>query len=913
MNRDALHSASLGAVVGGGGGTDPRVYVEPRPASDPGDENSDLGSDAGWHLTVGSDSDGEPTAAYEDEQTSLHPRHQQGNSAPLEVSNSAIGSLRIGDEAAERDAVVASTTSMPPLVANAPQGPVAPTESAPIAVGGVVSGSSGDTLDRGREECEAVSEPRKYEAPVISNSALPAATGGQVGGDAAVATAEAAAAAAAAADEDDELGMINIIRGFQGIKRTTAQTAGATLPPPSAIRGIRYEPSAGADGLVGPPGVAIPAPSSSPAGLDASSGSENHLTVDQRGSVTSGTEALEDLGGADAVSGAKPRHDKEADGRAVCAGLSSSKEGSPESWIQRSGPRLLGRASVTSSESSTVVASAQQSLPSHRLSDTGGGESGTPVGTPMLTGSDARGSPGLADAMAASAGTGRSSQVPQPLVNPSFMRPPATSSGSAAGLADRSSVQVPGAASVPLSASSEFTILECVVEMLKGSSCLKRRNFFQVTEANAWLDPDMSAIRYRTVPKKGPVQEDKLVVAKVRRISNTDREIKIWVDEKKSVDFILPTKERACVWLSGLCCLVPARASIKSHSKYKQVTERRALYDPLSDYWNGKPLTDRKWFKQYILLGSIGRGAFGKVKIALSRSDFRFYAVKVLSKAMMRKQNRNSAFERVSNHGAPLAGYAADGEAALDVNEVTVMRKLNHPNVVKLYDTYDDVVNDRLFIVLEYVANGPVMNSSKLSGAIPVSKSQVRPIFVDAVAGLMYLHSQGVVHRDFKPENLLLAGDQRAKISDFGSAKAYGESEILGKEEATPSAQRTTVGTPAFTAPELCLSEKSPRVTGIPFAADIWSLGATLYYMCYGRAPFLAKSVFEMYDAICSLEVQFPPGTDLSGPIPCLLRTLLEKNPGRRATFRDILFSPFLADGMDAQVQARVEALRTLL
>jgi serine/threonine protein kinase len=470
----------------------------------------------------------------------------------------------------------------------------------------------------------------------------------------------------------------------------------------------------------------------------------------------------------------------------------------------------------------------------------------------------------------------------------------------------------------PSPATNEFSFLECVVSLLRGSSCLKRKNVILVNEASIWLSPDMLAVKYRTQSKKG-TSTDEFLLSKVRKLKATDREISVLVDEKKSLDFILPSREKALIWLSGLCCLVPALASVKSRHKH---LEYRGNYDPLSDSWNGKALSSRKCFNEFILLGSIGRGAFGKVKLALSRENRQFYAVKVLSKSMMRKQNRNSVFDRsapqaVSQNVAPLPLlYGAPGPdggstSIGDVNEIAIMRKLDHPNVIRMHGMFDDVENDRLFIVVEFVACGPVMNSSKLTGAIPLLEHRVRQVFIDVLAGLQYLHHHNIVHRDLKPENLLCAGDASVKISDFGAAKMYDDNDGSGDDDNSAYSHRTTVGTPAFTAPELCLSEKSPQAPPRGFPSDIWSLGATLFYMVYGRAPFLAKSVFEMYDAICTKSLEFPDTPSASRHLRDLLTIMLEKSPEKRATFATILHSPWLTENADTV--ERVVQLRELI
>jgi serine/threonine protein kinase len=491
---------------------------------------------------------------------------------------------------------------------------------------------------------------------------------------------------------------------------------------------------------------------------------------------------------------------------------------------------------------------------------------------------------------------------------------PASASTSAPGGAAKSTANVmlpagssPGVLS-PSPASNDMTFLECVVDLLRGCSCLKRKNIVWALDSQIWLTPDMSTVKYRTLTKKGTVT-DEFLVSKVRKVRATEREITITADDKnKAVEFIFPSREKTNIWLSGLCCLVPSRAAVKS--RYK-LLEQRQNYDPLQDSWEGKPLSSRKRFNEYILLGTIGRGAFGKVKLALSSENRQFYAVKVLCKFMMRKQNRASVFDRTSQEIRKSSGVGTSEQEQFpfaDVNEISIMKILDHPNVVKMRSIFDDVENDRLYIVVEFVACGPVMSSSRLTGAQPLREDRVREIFLDVFAGLQYLHYNGIVHRDLKPDNLLKAGDQTVKISDFGAAKLYEDVPDKSNDEDTGLPNyRTTVGTPAFTAPELCLSEKSPPAPVQSFAADIWSLGATLYYMLYGRAPYFAKSVFEMYDAICTQPLEFPELPKTSRHVRDLMRDMMERLPEKRATFERILCSPWLRE--DAELRERVAEL----
>lgn len=109
------------------------------------------------------------------------------------------------------------------------------------------------------------------------------------------------------------------------------------------------------------------------------------------------------------------------------------------------------------------------------------------------------------------------------------------------------------------------------------------------------------------------------------------------------------------------------------------------------------------------------------------------------------------------------------------------------------------------------------------------------------------------------------------------------------------------VGTPAFTAPELSLFRgAAPREAPDPFAADMWSVGATLFYLVYGRAPFLASSVLDMYAAVRSQELVLPDSPATSPALGAFLRRLMDKDPATRLTLPEALASPWLAEAASA-------------
>lgn len=145
----------------------------------------------------------------------------------------------------------------------------------------------------------------------------------------------------------------------------------------------------------------------------------------------------------------------------------------------------------------------------------------------------------------------------------------------------------------------------------------------------------------------------------------------------------------------------------------------------------------------------------------------------------------------------------------------------------------DDPEEDKLYLVLELLDQGPVMGDE----APPLSEAAARAALLETCAGLAHLHAQGVVHGDLKPGNLLRGADGRVRIVDFGTASVP-----PGGVDAPIT---RSPGTPAFTAPECCAGGAySGR------RADLWALGATLYMLLVGRPPFPGHNLLDTYESI---------------------------------------------------------------
>jgi calcium/calmodulin-dependent protein kinase kinase 2 len=210
--------------------------------------------------------------------------------------------------------------------------------------------------------------------------------------------------------------------------------------------------------------------------------------------------------------------------------------------------------------------------------------------------------------------------------------------------------------------------------------------------------------------------------------------------------------------------------------------------------------------------------------------------------------------------------------------EIAIMKKLNHPNLVSLLEVLDDPTEDSLYMVLEMCKKGVVMKIGMDEGADPYDSESCRCWFRDLILGIEYLHAQGVVHRDIKPDNLLLTEDDVLKIVDFGVSEIF--------EKSSEMLTAKSAGTPAFLPPELCVA-KHGDISGK--AADIWSMGVTLYCLRFGQIPFGHSGVLQLYESIKNDEVEIP--CDCEEDFKDLISKLLEKDPSKRVKMPELRVS----------------------
>ncbi|XP_055306250.1 calcium/calmodulin-dependent protein kinase kinase 1 isoform X2 [Sitodiplosis mosellana] len=274
---------------------------------------------------------------------------------------------------------------------------------------------------------------------------------------------------------------------------------------------------------------------------------------------------------------------------------------------------------------------------------------------------------------------------------------------------------------------------------------------------------------------------------------------------------------------------------------------------------------------QYKLMDQIGQGSYGLVKLAYSEEDSTHYAMKILSKRKLLRK-------------AGLMGRGPKkGVSPLDrvYREIAVLKKLDHPNVVKLVEVLDDPLEDSLYLVFELLQLGEVLS---VPTSKPLTEERAWSVFRDSLLGLEYLHYQRIIHGDIKPDNLLLGECGSVKIADLGVCN-----EFLGEDASMNNG--STAGTPAFRAPET-LNTGQYSYSGK--AADIWALGATLYSLVYGSVPYMANNVPSVYEKIKNDRLQFPSDIVISAELRDLIVKMLEKDPSKRITLPQIKEHPWV-------------------
>ena len=247
---------------------------------------------------------------------------------------------------------------------------------------------------------------------------------------------------------------------------------------------------------------------------------------------------------------------------------------------------------------------------------------------------------------------------------------------------------------------------------------------------------------------------------------------------------------------------------------------------------------DAQFVGPWIIGECVGKGASGHVKIARHRRTGQLAAVKILPLQPFVYANRA--------HPSAQVAQAKQEKQRLGIDrEITMMKLMDHPNVMRIYDVYEG--EKELYLILEYVEGGELFD-------FLVNRGKLAPLealgyFKQIVYGLNYAHTFSIIHRDLKPENILIHSldPPLVKIADWGMA-AF----------APPTLQlETSCGSPHYASPEIV---NGHRYTGT--ATDIWSCGVILYALLTGRLPFDDKNVRVLLSKVKTGRYEMPNSID---------------------------------------------------
>ena len=262
--------------------------------------------------------------------------------------------------------------------------------------------------------------------------------------------------------------------------------------------------------------------------------------------------------------------------------------------------------------------------------------------------------------------------------------------------------------------------------------------------------------------------------------------------------------------------------------------------------------------KVYKFKDVLGGGHFGSVRVAYRKNEEprKFYAVKSISK-------KNLSVKDLADL----------------VKEVEIISTLNHPNIIKFYESYHDKYY--FHIVMELCTGKEIFDKIVSDGKI--SEKIVAKIITEVLHAISYCHSKGITHRDIKPENILFASpesDAQIKLIDFGLSRKYNTNEKM----------HTILGTPYYIAPEVLKGEYDQK-------CDIWSIGAITYIMLCGQPPFNAETNNEIFTKIVKSELRFDEDkwSAISPQAVDFVKLCLTKNPEKRPSAIEALNHPWFA------------------
>ncbi|XP_051914038.1 calcium/calmodulin-dependent protein kinase IGb isoform X1 [Hippocampus zosterae] len=295
----------------------------------------------------------------------------------------------------------------------------------------------------------------------------------------------------------------------------------------------------------------------------------------------------------------------------------------------------------------------------------------------------------------------------------------------------------------------------------------------------------------------------------------------------------------------------------ESHSRPTAATLLTSHPRPAADM--GRQEADNLWKKDtqdiqeiFDFMEELGSGAFSEVFMVREKKTGRTFAMKCVKK----KQTRDLTLE----------------------NEIAVLRRIQHENVVGMEDFYESQTH--FYLVMQLVSGGELFDRILDRGVY--SEMDASRVIQQVLHAVSYLHQNGIVHRDLKPENILYYSPEensKIMISDFGLSKM-----------ADKGVMSTACGTPGYVAPEVLAQKPYSK------AVDCWSIGVITYILLCGYPPFYEESETRLFSKIMKAQYEFdsPFWDDISESAKDFIRNMMQKNPLMRYTTEQALRHPWI-------------------
>ena len=312
-----------------------------------------------------------------------------------------------------------------------------------------------------------------------------------------------------------------------------------------------------------------------------------------------------------------------------------------------------------------------------------------------------------------------------------------------------------------------------------------------------------------------------------------------------------------------------------------------------------------KYYNEYKYVKLLGKGSYSKVKLVI-KYDIK-YAMKIIDKKVLKNKK---IFKQDNDGNVIVTNLLKDA-----LKEIAILKKLDHPNIIKLYEILHNYQKQKIYLILEYADYGDIVDYDEESEIFSINKhmeeryaqdklgynqkngidnkiyyeeDDIRHFCKHILLGLDYLHKNGIIHHDIKPNNILLCKKKICKITDFNFSSIL---DNLNEDNIGSNGDTND----NFRAPETINlndndndNNQNREYQGKPL--DIWALGVTIYILTYLKFPFdTDKGVLELYKIIKEANVKFPLEPWYTRKIKFLIKECLEKDPNKRKSAEEIL------------------------